>query len=29
MTTKTEKRYQHLEPRHGSNYRQLFNFKVK
>ena len=24
MTTKTEKQYQHLEPRPGSNYRQLF-----
>ncbi len=24
MTTKTEKQYQHLEPRPGSNYRTLF-----
>ncbi|MFI5386707.1 MAG: hypothetical protein ACHQ50_11375 [Fimbriimonadales bacterium] len=24
MTTKTETQYQHLEPRPGSNYRQLF-----
>jgi len=24
MTTKTEKQYQHLEPRPGSNYRQFF-----
>jgi uncharacterized protein (DUF433 family) len=24
MTTKIEKHYQHLEPRPGSNYRQLF-----
>ncbi len=24
MTTKTETRYDHLEPRPGSNYRQLF-----
>ena len=24
MTTKTETHYQHLEPRPGSNYRQLF-----
>jgi hypothetical protein len=24
MTTKAEKQYQHLEPRPGSNYRQLF-----
>ena len=24
MTTKAETQYQHLEPRPGSNYRQLF-----
>jgi hypothetical protein len=24
MTTKTQTQYQHLEPRPGSNYRQLF-----